>query len=157
MATATTTTFREWATLALFVAFVGAAAVFGAQFTPGDWYRALVKPSWTPPNWLFAPVWTALYIMIALAGWLVWRAGARAALGFWTAQLVLNALWSWIFFGQNLLGVALIDITLLLASIVGFIVCAWGRSPSASLLFVPYLAWVSFASALNAAIFGLNR
>lgn len=157
MANATTTTSRDWIMLALFVVAVAAAATFGAQFMPGEWYRNLAKPSWTPPNWLFAPVWTTLYVMIALAGWLAWRADAQASLGFWTAQLILNALWSWIFFGQKLLGMALLDIVCLLASIVGFFVTAWSRSRTASLLFVPYLLWVSFASALNAAVFYLNR
>lgn len=148
---------RGWATLPLFVLAVAAAAIFGAQFMPGDWYRALAKPAWTPPNWLFAPVWTALYVMIAVAGWLAWRASASSALVFWSAQLALNALWSYLFFGQKLLGAALADILVLLATILGFIVSAWPRSRTAALLFVPYLAWVSFATALNAAIFILNR
>lgn len=154
---ATTRSTREWAVLAGFVVAVAAAAVFGSQFMPGEWYRALAKPSWTPPNWVFGPVWSILYVMIAIAGWLAWRAGANTALGFWTAQLVLNALWSYIFFGQKAVGLALVEIAFLLASIVGFIVTAWPHARNAALLFLPYAAWVSFASALNAAIYLMNR
>ncbi len=155
--TTITQTNRGWAALPLFVVAVAAAAVFGAQFMPGEWYRALAKPSWNPPNWVFGPVWTVLYVMIAVAGWLAWREGAYKALGFWGGQLILNALWSWAFFGQKMIGVALIDILLLLIAIVGFIATVWNRSRTAGLLFLPYLAWVSFATALNTAIFLLNR
>lgn len=158
MATAATTTpSRNWGALAGFVLAVTAAAVLAGQFMPGEWYRALAKPSWNPPNWLFGPVWTILYVMIAIAGWLAWRAGAKTALGLWTAQLGLNALWSYLFFGQKLIGTALIDVTLLLVSIIAFIITAWPHTRAAALLFVPYAAWVSFATALNAAIYWLNR
>ena len=144
-------------TAVAFPILVLAAALFGAQFMPGDWYLALKKPSWTPPNWLFGPVWTTLYVMIAAAGWLVWRAGDRgAAIAVWTANIVLNGLWSWLFFGQRLIGAALVDIALIWATIVAFIVLAWPKSRWASLLFLPYLAWVSLATALNFTIWRLN-
>lgn len=147
-----------WLALAVFFLLVVAAAFFGATFRPGAWYAALQKPSWTPPNSVFSPVWTILYIMIALAGWLVWRAGGdnRPALIFWGIALVLNALWSWFFFGQQRIGMALIDIVALLVTIAGFILTARRVSPAASALFVPYLGWVSYATALNFAIWRLN-
>ena len=106
---------------------------------------------------MFGPVWTVLYIMIAIAGWMIWRTGDRArVLRVWGIGLVLNALWSWLFFGRHLIGAALIDIVLIWASIVTFIVVAWPRSRAASILFMPYLAWVSLATALNFAIWRLN-
>ena len=147
-----------WLALAVFFLLVAAAAFFGATFRPGAWYAALQKPSWTPPNSVFSPVWTILYIMIALAGWLVWRAGGdnRPALIFWGIALALNALWSWFFFGQQRIGMALIDISALLVAIVGFILTARRVSPAATALFVPYLGWVSYATALNFAIWRLN-
>lgn len=138
--------------LLVFVLVVAAAAVFGAQFMPGAWYAALLKPAWTPPNWLFGPVWTLLYIAIAFAGWRVWRAAhARRplALGLWWAQWLCNGLWSWLFFGLHRPDLALIDIGLLLACIVAFVVVAWRIDRIAAWLFVPYAVWVSYASSLN--------
>lgn len=141
----------------VFLALTVAAAAFGALYMPGEWYVALKKPAWTPPNWIFGPVWSALYLMIATAGWLVWRSGHRGrALMFWGANIGFNALWSFLFFGQKAIGLALADIALVWLTIIGFIVTAWPWSRWASLLFVPYLAWVSFASALNFAIWRLN-
>ena len=143
--------------LLAFLAITFAAAALGAQFKPGSWYAGLVKPSWTPPNWLFGPVWTALYVMIAVAGWLVWRTGrGRVALGLWSVGLTLNAAWSWLFFGQQRIGTALIDIAALWLSIATFVVVARPVSGAASALFVHYLVWVSFATALNVAIWQLN-
>jgi benzodiazapine receptor len=144
--------------LLIFVLLVGAAALTGAQFEPGAWYAQLVKPVWTPPNWLFAPVWSVLYLAIAVAGWLVWRAarGFPAALQIWGMQLALNMLWSWLFFGLHHPRLALLDIVLLLLSILAFIAAARRYSVIASWLFAPYAAWVAFATALNAAIAQLN-
>lgn len=145
--------------LLAFVVAVAAAAAVGAQFMPGAWYASLAKPSWTPPNFLFAPVWTLLYACIAVAGWRVWRAadGRRTpALTVWVLQLALNAAWSWIFFGLHRPALGLVDIVALLAAIVAFIVLARRLSPLASGLFVPYALWVAFATALNAAIWRLN-
>ncbi len=144
--------------LAVFAAATAATALFGARFMPGAWYEALAKPPWTPPNWLFGPVWTALYVMIALAGWLAWqRLGNGRAMVLWVAALVLNGAWSWIFFGRHLIGAALVDIILLLACIAGFIAATWGPARTAALLFVPYFAWVAYATSLNLAIWWLNR
>lgn len=144
--------------LLAFALLVGIAAAFGAQFEPGPWFDELRKPAWNPPSWVFAPVWTILYLGIAGAGWLVWRRArvAGASLCLWGLQLVANALWSWIFFGLHAPGAALVDIVLLLACIVAFMVVARRHSVAASWLFVPYALWVAFAAALNAAIWRAN-
>lgn len=144
--------------LAVFIALVAAIAFFGAQFTPDAWYRQLAKPPWNPPAAVFGPVWTVLYVAIAVAGWLVWRATGRIvpALQFWIAQLLINGLWSFLFFGLHRPDLALIDICLLLALIFAFIVSARRHSVVASGLFVPYAAWVGFATALNFSIWRLN-
>jgi len=141
----------------VFAGLVAAAASFGALYMPGPWYEALTRPTWTPPNWLFGPVWTALYVMIAIAGWRVWNAkGFSPLLVVWAVGLVLNALWSWIMFNQHEIGWALVDIWLILASIFAFIVLAWPVDRIAAWLFVPYGLWVSFATALNFALWQLN-
>ena len=143
--------------LAVFVLLTAAAAAFGAMFMPGEWYVALRKPAWTPPDRVFGPVWTVLYVLIAVAGWLVWRAqGLGRILTIWAVGLVLNALWSWLFFGRHWIGVALVDIFALWLTIAAFIIAAWPVDRIASLLFAPYLAWVSLATALNFAIWRMN-
>ncbi len=134
-----------------------AAASTGAIFTPGEWYRGLRKPSWNPPDWLFPVAWSILYLMIATAGWLVWRVeGIGTALVVWGVQLVLNAAWSMIFFGIRWLGMALAEAVLLWASILACIILFWPVSQLAAWLMVPYLVWVSFAVVLNATIWRLN-
>jgi tryptophan-rich sensory protein len=149
--------------LALFLLAVFAVAFTASRFRPGEWYQALEKPPWTPPDWLFAPVWTVLYLAIAVAGWLVWRgrdgAGSTAssALYFWLAQLVLNGLWSWLFFGLHRPDLALLDIVLLDAAIVGFVMSALPVSRLAAGLFVPYGLWVAYATALTLSIWQANR
>lgn len=149
---------RGVVSLAAFVITVAAAATFGAQFSPTAWYEGLAKPAWTPPNWLFGPVWTVLYVGIAVAGWRVWRRTERlvVALWLWIAQLVLNACWSLLFFGLHRPDMALVDILVLLATILAFVFVARRHSVLASWLFVPYAVWVSFATALNYAIVNLN-
>jgi translocator protein len=145
--------------LFVFLLVVAAAAAVGGYFPPGPWYASLSKPAWTPPNWIFAPVWTLLYIGIAVAGWMVWRRnGSRVgpSLALWGAQLVLNAAWSWFFFGEHRPGVALADIGALLACIIAFIVVTYGACRPAAYLFVPYALWVAFATALNHALWRLN-
>jgi len=147
----------RYASLVVFLLLTAAAAVTGSQFLPGEWYAALAKPAWTPPGWLFAPVWTVLYVMIAVAGWLAWqRSGFGQPITLWVAQLVLNAGWTWIMFGRYQIGAALVDIIALWVTILAFITATWRVSRSAALLFVPYWLWVSFATALNAAIWHLN-
>lgn len=137
-----------------------AAGVGSLATTPNiaTWYAGLAKPSWSPPNWIFGPVWTFLYISMAVAAWLVWRKGGlwQWALGLFAVQLALNAAWSWIFFGFHMPGAALIEIVALLAAIGAATVAFWRQSPAAGLLMVPYLGWVAFATVLNHAIWRLN-
>jgi len=144
--------------LAIFIILTACAAGTGALFEPGPWYEQLQRPAWNPPNWVFAPVWTLLYIAIAIAGWRTWRVRRSfdAALGVWGLQLVLNALWSWLFFGIHSPGAALLDIIAMLAAILSFIVLARRRDKVAAWLFIPYAAWVTFAGVLNFAIWRLN-
>jgi tryptophan-rich sensory protein len=144
--------------------FLGAcfvAASTGAIFKPGPWYEALAKPSWRPPNWLFPPAWAVLYILMAIAAWLVWReagfAGAPLALMLWFAQLALNAAWSWIFFGLRRMDWALADLAALWLAILATILAFAPVSAAAAWLMAPYLAWVSFAGVLNLAMVRLNR
>ena len=146
--------------LALFLLVVVAVALTASRFRPGEWYDALQKPPWTPPDWLFAPVWTVLYLAIAVAGWLVWRGRdgqSSTALSFWVAQLILNGLWSWLFFGLHRPDLALLDIVLLDAAIVGFVMSALPISRLAAALFVPYGLWVGYATALTFSIWQANR
>ena len=142
----------------VFFVLVIAAAAVGSIFKPGAWYASLEKPQWTPPNWAFPVAWSALYLFIAIAGWLVWRTeGVSPALAVWALQLAFNAAWSWLFFGRRQMALAFVDILCLWLTIVVFIVLAWPLSPTAAFLFVPYLAWVSFAAFLNLRMWQLNR
>ncbi len=142
------------------LALTFAAASLGALFLPGEWYAALKKPSWNPPNWIFAPVWTALYTIMAVAAWLVWRRGGfvrqRTPLTLFLLQLFLNAMWSPLCFGAKNLGLALVDIIflwiVLAATVFSFRKTFW---PAGALL-APYLAWVTFATVLNFALWRLN-
>jgi translocator protein len=146
--------------LLAFLALSFGAAWFGSRFQPGAWYAALEKPAWNPPAWIFGPVWTVLYILIAVSGHMLWRRrgerAARIALGWWAAQLVLNALWSWIFFGLQRPGLAFAEICVLLSAILVTTALAWRVRPLAGALLVPYLAWVAFAALLNFTLWRLN-
>lgn len=147
---------RDWALL-VFLALVALAAYSGMRHLPGPFYEALTKPAWTPPNWVFAPVWAVLYVIIALAGWIVWRAqGLGGAFWVWLVQLALNAAWPWIMFGEKEITRALYDMIALWVMILLFIRLAWPVRRTASLLFVPYFLWVTFALALNFEIWRLN-
>lgn len=145
--------------ISLFV-FIGLAvvtAMTGILFQPGEWYKSLDKPSWTPPDWLFGPVWSVLYLMMAVAGWLVWTGlGLSAALVLWGLQLVLNGMWSWLFFGRRRMDLAFVDVVFLWLSIAGFILVVATSIPVAALLFAPYLLWVTIASALNLSVWRRN-
>lgn len=144
----------------IFAIIVAAGAFVGSRFKPDAWHRALRKPSWNPPDWVFAPVWSVLYIAIAVAGWLVWWANADAfsvPLVFWVLQLALNMAWSWLYFGRHSIFGALIDSLVLLLVIILFIATAHLYSPLASWLFVPYALWVGFATVLNATIWKMNE
>jgi translocator protein len=144
--------------LALFIVLVlGGGTLIGLMTLPGAWYAGLAKPPFNPPNWIFAPVWTLLYIMVAIAGWRTWQSEPRArAMMAWFVQLALNFIWSPVFFGAHKIGAALIIVTMLLAAILAFIVMRWPRDRTAALLFMPYAAWVAFATLLNGSIWILN-
>lgn len=144
----------------IFLALVAGVAFFGGQWDNKEWYASLNKPSWTPPSWLFPPVWFLLYAFIAIAGFLIWNTpheNRTLLLGLWAMQLVLNGLWSFIFFGKKEIGLALADIAALWLTIAAFTVLAWPVNQLASMLFIPYLAWVSYATALNGTIWRLNE
>lgn len=146
----------DWS-LAAFALLALVAASSGAFFKPGEWYRQLRKPSWTPPSWVFGAVWSVLYVMIAIAGWLVWRIEpGGAAVWLWGLQLVLNGLWSGIFFGRRRIDWAMFEIALLWFAIAAFMAAAADVSAPAAILFVPYLIWVTIASTLNWSVYRLN-
>lgn len=153
-------TSRVWLGLgAWLVVCYGVAAVAGL-FTPGAWYDHLAKPDWTPPGWLFGPVWTVLYGMMAVAAWLVWKEkglrGAQPALGIFGFQLALNLIWSWLFFGLQEVGLALVEIVALWMAILLTATAFWRENRAAGVLLIPYLLWVGFAVALNFRIWRLN-
>jgi benzodiazapine receptor len=137
------------------------AAALGAKFLPDEWYAQLKKPTWNPPNSIFAPVWTTLYLLMAAAAWLVWRryglGGALVPLILFVAQLLLNAAWTWLFFGLHRIRGALIDIVILWVMILATLSFFLKLSLLAGILLMPYLAWVSFAAALNWTIWRINR
>ena len=136
---------------------VGGGLLIGFFTAPGPWYEALAKPSFNPPNWLFGPVWTVLYVLIAIAGWRIWQHERPGkAMKLWWLQLALNFLWSPVFFALHQIGLALVVILALLVAILAFIAIAWKLDRLAAWLFVPYAAWVAFASLLNASIWMLN-
>ncbi len=154
---------RDSTALLGFVALCLAVAAAGSAVTAtslGTWYAGLAKPAFNPPNWVFAPVWSALYLMMAFAGWRVWcrrdAPGARLALRAWALQLALNLGWSFVFFGERLIGAALAEIALLLAAVLATAVLFWRIDRVAGALLAPYAAWVAFAVVLNAAVWRLN-
>jgi tryptophan-rich sensory protein len=139
-------------------AFVVASS--GAVFTPDEWYRRINKPAWTPKDWVFPVVWTPLYVLIAVSGWLVWRqvglGGAVLPFAVYALQLVLNAGWSAVFFGLKRPGLALAEVLALWLAIALNIALFWPISPLAALLLVPYLVWVTIASCLNFQVWRMN-
>ncbi len=145
-----------WLVLAFATAGIGAAA----SVTAGSFYAELARPAWAPPAWLFGPVWTLLYAMMGVAVWLVWMrsglAGGRTAIVLFIVQLIANALWSWLFFAWRLGGAAFVEI-LILWCLIAATIAAFGRIRKlAAILLLPYLAWVTFASVLNFAIWRMN-
>jgi translocator protein len=139
---------------------VFAAASVGGLVHPDEWFARLQKPAWNPPNWIFGPVWTILYVTMAVAAWLVWRRGGFAAqrvpLLLFFLQLLFNALWSPLFFGLHLPGLAFMDLLLLWLALVATVVAFWRARRPAGALLLPYLGWVTFAGGLNFAIWRLN-
>ena len=156
-------TARSLLGLLAWIAACFSAGALGSLFTTNsvaDWYPQLTKPAWTPPSAVFGPVWSVLYLLMALAAWLVWRSrgfsGATLPLTLFAVQLLLNFAWSVIFFGLRLPGPAFAEIVLLWALILATLITFWRVIPLAGGLLLPYLAWVSFAAALNLAIWRLN-
>lgn len=147
------------ASLALTLA-VGAVGGLATASSVGTWYAALAKPAFNPPNWVFGPVWTSLYILMAIAAWRVYRASAgrarRAALRLYAAQLALNLGWSLLFFGLRQPPLALAELAVLIAAVLGTTVLFWRVDRPAGLLLIPYLLWISFAFLLNWEIVRLN-
>jgi tryptophan-rich sensory protein len=151
---------RNMVSFLLFLAVCLAAGWFGSQFEPGDWYQSLSKPAWTPPDAVFGPVWTLLYVMMGIAAWLVWRnrssSNVTAALGLFAVQLILNALWSYLFFGLQRPALAFFELMGLWLVIVATVLAFRRIRPLAAVFLLPYLAWVSFALLLNFRLWRLN-
>lgn len=144
----------------LVITFVAAAIGGAASVNAGSFYTQLVLPEWAPPSWVFGPVWTVLYVAMGIAAWLIWRVdgfrAARRALTLFLAQLALNALWSWLFFGWHRGALAFADMLLLWVLIIATLIAFWRVRALAGWVLVPYLLWVSFASVLNYAVWQLN-
>jgi translocator protein len=160
-------TSRDWFALIGFLAATFAASALGGLATASSvssWYTTLVKPSWNPPGYVFGPVWTALYVMMAVAAWRVWRLrvhpaltpAVRAVLIGYFFQLVLNAAWSLLFFGLRRPDLALVDIVVLWAALFWMQIRLWRLDRAAGALWLTYLLWVSFATVLNFTLWRLN-
>lgn len=152
---------RAWALVGWIVACYAAAGVGAlASVEASTFYASLTLPVWAPPAWLFGPVWTVLYGMMALAAWIVWRSGGwarrKAVLTVFVIQLLVNALWSWLFFGGKQGGLAFVDIVLLWILVAWTLVAFWKIRVIAGALMVPYLLWITFAAALNYAVWQAN-
>lgn len=151
---------RSGLALVALLALSFGAASMGGFFLPGEWYADLHKPAWNPPNWIFAPVWSALYIMMAISAWLIWKRGGfscqRVALSLFLLQLVFNALWSPLFFGLRNPVLGLVDIALLWLALLFTTFAFWKVHALAGALLAPYVAWVSFAGVLNFTLWRLN-
>ncbi len=151
----------SWLALSAWVALPFSAALMGILFPAGPWYDSLNTPPWTPPDWLFGPAWTYLYASMGLATFLVWRSGggsrARSALRLFFLQLALNAAWTPLFFGLHAMGWALVEILVLLAAAAATAAAFFRVRRAAGILLLPYLAWRTYAAALNAALWRLNR
>ncbi len=145
-------------TYILFIAIVvGLGALSGVSNMPGEWYQSLEKPFFQPPAWIFGPVWTTLYVLIAIAGARTWlQAPSSGRMQVWFMQMILNFLWSPAFFGYQSPVLGLVVIIPMLVAILAFIGLSWSRDRISAWLFLPYAAWVAFATALNGSIAFLN-
>ena len=152
--------FRKYSGLLGWAAITFLAGFIAAQFEPGSWYQTINKPAFTPPDTLFPIVWPVLYLCMAVAAWLIWKdygfTNGRRALKWFGLQLALNAAWSWLFFGRHDIGIALGEIILLWIAILFTIFLFWKKNKTAAYLMIPYILWITFAIALNYAIWQLN-
>lgn len=155
--------YRQWIGLVVFIVVCQAAGGIGSIFTfpsVGNWYAKLNKPFWTPPDWVFGPVWTFLFLCMAVAAWLVWRrygfAGAVVPMALFALQLALNVAWTWVFFGLHLPGAAFAEIIVLWLAILATLIAFWALVPAAGWLMVPYLLWVTYAATLNWGLWKMN-
>ncbi|MCF8511277.1 MAG: tryptophan-rich sensory protein [Rhodobacteraceae bacterium] len=147
----------DWGLFVTYLVACGGAAATGAMFQPGDWYAALKKPSWTPPNWLFPVAWTTLYLLMSLAAMRVAQiADAGQALAFWSMQIAFNTLWTPVFFGLRRMRAALVVMVFLWLSVALTTLAFWQVDWLSGLMFLPYLTWVSVAGALNFSVWRLN-
>ena len=146
--------------LAFWVVLTFSVAALASQFEPGSWYTYIAKPTWTPPGWLFGPVWGVLYLSMSVSAWLVWRqrfkTGVTVPLTFYLAQLVLNGMWSWLFFGRQWIGLAFIDLIVLVITVAITTAMFLRVRKLAGYMLLPYLLWGSFAAALNFQIWRMN-
>ncbi len=146
--------------LAFSIVLTFGVATFAAQFEPGDWYVHLAKPAWTPPGWLFGPVWGMLYLAMSISAWLVWRqrhaARVSLPLGIYFTQLAINGTWSWLFFGQQWINLALVNLIVLVILVAVTVAMFQRVRKAAGLMLIPYLLWISFATALNFQIWRVN-
>jgi tryptophan-rich sensory protein len=146
----------SWMLICFTASAIGAVASIQAR----SFYGLLIQPAWSPPAWVFGPVWTTLYTLMAIAAWQVWRHGGfrsnKKPLTLFLVQLAFNALWSWVFFAWHLGGAALLNVVILWVLIAASIISFWRTSPLAGALLIPYFLWVSFAAALNYSLWQLN-
>ncbi|MBK6760473.1 MAG: tryptophan-rich sensory protein [Ignavibacteria bacterium] len=158
----TTSTSQQWLGLLFSLLLVFAAAAAGglASASAGSFFMELDRPLWAPPAWLFGPAWTVLYLLMGVASWLVWRRGgfsdARLALTLYGVQLILNGLWTWLFFVMRSGSLAFVEIIVLWILILATIIAFWRKNKLASLMLVPYLIWVAYASALTFSLWQRN-
>lgn len=157
-----TSTSQQWLGLLFSLLLVFAAAAAGglASASAGSFFMELDRPLWAPPAWLFGPAWTVLYLLMGVASWLVWRKGgfsdARLALTLYGVQLVLNGLWTWLFFVMRSGSLAFIEIIILWILILATLIAFWRKNKLAGLMLVPYLIWVAYASALTFSLWQRN-
>ncbi|PTX64352.1 TspO/MBR related protein [Melghirimyces profundicolus] len=154
---------RKWGSLAVFLVFCSIVAALGGRVSdpdPGSWYDRLQKPFFHPPGWVFGPVWTVWYVLIAISGWMVWEGKdsteRRYALLFWGGLVLLNLVWTCLFFAYQFPGAALLEILLLWFFIGAFVIAAWKVTRTAAVLLLPYWIWVTFVAFYNLNIWWLN-
>ncbi len=148
---------KQWLLLPVFILICYTVAYAGAFFEPGAWYEDLKRAPWSPPNIAFPIVWGILYLFIAISGWLIFNYEITKLKALWVIQLILNAAWSWVFFGQHWVAFALIDLLLIVTTVSILIVLCWRHQLKISaFLLIPYLLWLSIATSLNTYIFIAN-